>query len=115
MQSILAVHILPCPVPLKPCHVVAQVLGVSCPRSCFLQLDSSTPTRFRARVGQKVKKGQAIGTVGSTGGSIAPHLHYEVIVDSVNVDPIKYFIEQLSADQFKELVIRSKKMNQSLD
>lgn len=70
---------------------------------------------INARVGQRVKKGQPIGTVGSTGGSVAPHLHYEVIVNNQNVEPVKFFMENLSADQFKELVSRSKKMNQSLD
>lgn len=67
------------------------------------------------RPGQRVKKGQAIGTVGSSGGSVAPHLHYEVIIKGVNVEPVKFFMENLSADQFKEVVNRSKKMNQSLD
>ena len=67
------------------------------------------------RVGQKIKKGQALGTVGSTGGSIAPHLHYEVIQDGSNVDPIKFFAEGLNSGQYQELAIKSKKQNQSLD
>jgi murein DD-endopeptidase MepM/ murein hydrolase activator NlpD len=67
------------------------------------------------RAGQKIKKGEAIGTVGTSGGSIAPHLHYEVVKDGNNIDPIRFFIENLSADQFKELYTRSKKKNQSLD
>lgn len=67
------------------------------------------------RVGQKIKKGQTLGTVGSTGGSIAPHLHYEVIQDGANIDPIKFFAEGLNAAQFQELVTKSKKQNQSLD
>ena len=67
------------------------------------------------RAGQKIKKGQVLGTVGSTGGSIAPHLHYEIIQDGANVDPIKFFAEGLSAGQFQELVTKSIKQNQSLD
>lgn len=67
------------------------------------------------RVGQKLKKGQSIGSVGSTGGSIAPHLHYEVIQDGANVDPIKFFAEGLNAEEFQELAMKSKKQNQSLD
>jgi murein DD-endopeptidase MepM/ murein hydrolase activator NlpD len=67
------------------------------------------------RVGQKIKKGHTLGTVGSTGGSIAPHLHYEVIQDGANIDPIKFFAEGLNAAQFQELVTKSKKQNQSLD
>jgi murein DD-endopeptidase MepM/ murein hydrolase activator NlpD len=67
------------------------------------------------RPGQRVKKGQPVATVGSSGGSIAPHLHYEVMKDGHNIDPVKFFIENLNADQFKELYTRSRKKNQSLD
>lgn len=67
------------------------------------------------RTGQKIKKGETLGTIGSSGGSIAPHLHYEVIQDGANIDPIKFFAEGLHAGQFQELVNKSKKQNQSLD
>jgi len=67
------------------------------------------------RQGQKIKKGAIIGSVGSTGGSIAPHLHYEVIQDGDNVDPLKFFAEGLSAELYQELLAKSKKQNQSLD
>jgi murein DD-endopeptidase MepM/ murein hydrolase activator NlpD len=70
---------------------------------------------IHVRIGQKIKKGQSIGSVGSTGGSIAPHLHYEVIQDGVNIDPIKFFAEGLHADDFQALAIKSKTQNQSLD
>jgi murein DD-endopeptidase MepM/ murein hydrolase activator NlpD len=67
------------------------------------------------RQGQNLKKGDFIGTVGSSGGSIAPHLHYEVIQDGSNIDPLKFFAEGLNAELFQELVTKSKKQNQSLD
>ncbi len=70
---------------------------------------------INVRIGQKIKKGQAIGSVGSSGGSIAPHLHYEVIQEGANIDPIKFFAEGLNAEEFQELAIKSKKQNQSLD
>lgn len=67
------------------------------------------------RKGQKIKKGDTIGSVGSTGGSIAPHLHYEVIQNGTNIDPLKFFAEGLSAELYQELLTKSKKQNQSLD
>ncbi|MBX2916448.1 MAG: M23 family metallopeptidase [Cyclobacteriaceae bacterium] len=67
------------------------------------------------RTGQKIEKGQVIAAIGSTGGSIAPHLHYEVIKNGVSLDPIKFFMEGISSAQYKVLVSLSKKQNQSLD
>jgi len=40
--------------------------------------------------GQKIQKGKIIGTVGTTGASSGPHLHYEVIKEGKRVDPIAY-------------------------
>ena len=70
---------------------------------------------FVVRTGQKVEKGQPIATIGSTGGSIAPHLHYEVIKNGVNLDPIKFFMEGITSAQYKVMLSLSKKQNQSLD
>ena len=40
------------------------------------------------KVGDKVKRGQRVGTEGSTGNSSGPHVHYEVRLDGVKVDPV---------------------------
>ncbi len=52
---------------------------------------------FNVKVGQRVKRGDVIATVGSTGRSTGPHLHYELLVHQRNVDPIKYILEEYRA------------------
>ncbi|NOS94387.1 MAG: M23 family metallopeptidase [Cyclobacteriaceae bacterium] len=70
---------------------------------------------LKVRYGQKVIKGQTIGVVGSSGGSIAPHLHYEVIKNGKNVNPVYYIIGGLTSTQFQQMLYNSTKQNQSLD
>ncbi len=65
--------------------------------------------------GEKIKKGQKIGSVGSTGTSTAPHLHYEVIRNGKSVNPIDFIMDGLSPEEYKELVLRSSVENQSFD
>jgi murein DD-endopeptidase MepM/ murein hydrolase activator NlpD len=67
------------------------------------------------KTGQRVTKGMTIGTVGSSGGSTAPHVHYEVIRDGEPVDPCLYFLEGLNSSEYALLLQRSRKQNQSLD
>jgi murein DD-endopeptidase MepM/ murein hydrolase activator NlpD len=70
---------------------------------------------IRVRYGQHIDKGATLGTVGSSGGSVAPHVHYEVIRDGENTDPVHFMIEQLSSADYKKLTALAKKQNQSLD
>jgi murein DD-endopeptidase MepM/ murein hydrolase activator NlpD len=67
------------------------------------------------RVGQKVTKGERIGTVGSSGGSIAPHLHFEIIRNEQQVDPIDYLMQGITSKEYAALQLISKQKNQSLD
>jgi murein DD-endopeptidase MepM/ murein hydrolase activator NlpD len=67
------------------------------------------------RFGARVAKGEAIGTVGNSGGSVAPHVHYEILRDKVNVDPVHYLMEGLTAAQHHLMVTMSHQQNQSLD
>jgi murein DD-endopeptidase MepM/ murein hydrolase activator NlpD len=65
--------------------------------------------------GQRVKKGQVIGTVGNSGGSIAPHLHYEVLRKGKEQNPMHYLLQNIHPETYQELFMISKKQNQSLD
>jgi len=59
---------------------------------------------FKVRKGQKVKRGQVIGTVGNSGLSTAPHLHYEVHRNNKKVNPIYYFFNDLSPEDYEEII-----------
>lgn len=69
----------------------------------------------KVKKGQKVTRGQLIGLVGSTGKSTAPHLHYEVLKNGSNVNPIGYFYNDLSAEEYEEILKISSNPNQSFD
>ena len=51
---------------------------------------------MRFEEGDKIKKGQIIGYCGSTGKSTAPHVHYEVLLNSVGVNPVKYLNKEIA-------------------
>ncbi len=54
--------------------------------------------------GDSVRRGQLIGLVGSTGGSIGPHLHYEVIYKNQVVNPINYLDRNMTNDEYNRLM-----------
>jgi murein DD-endopeptidase MepM/ murein hydrolase activator NlpD len=71
--------------------------------------------KYNVRKNQKVKRGDLIGFVGSTGRSEAPHLHYEVFKDNNRINPINFYYGSLTAEEFSKLLERSSLQNQSLD
>ena len=70
---------------------------------------------IHVRHGAKISKGAVIGAIGTSGGSVAPHLHYEIILDGRNIDPVIYMVEGLSSSDHDVLKLLSHQQNQSLD
>mgnify|MGYP006276336219 CR=1 FL=1 len=65
--------------------------------------------------GQEVKRGEFIATVGNSGRSIAPHLHYEVRYNDKPVDPVNYYFNDLTPEEYEQMLIISSRPNQSFD
>jgi hypothetical protein len=70
---------------------------------------------IEVRAGQRVKRGQPLGKVGSTGTSTAPHCHYEVHLKGKQVNPIHYVMDGLSPREYQTLVKAAAGANQSMD
>ncbi|GAA4813773.1 M23 family metallopeptidase [Litoribaculum gwangyangense] len=71
--------------------------------------------KYNVRKNQKVKRGDLIGFVGSTGRSEAPHLHYEIFKDGEKINPINFYYGSLTAEEFNKMLENATLENQSLD
>jgi murein DD-endopeptidase MepM/ murein hydrolase activator NlpD len=67
------------------------------------------------RPGAKVKRGTVIGLVGNTGMSLAPHLHYEVRLNDNPINPINFYFNDLTPDEFEKMLALAANSGQSLD
>jgi len=72
-------------------------------------------SKYNVSRGQKVKRGEIIGYVGSTGTSVAPHLHYEVYKDGRKVNPVQYYYNDLTPEEYDKMLELASKENQSFD
>lgn len=72
-------------------------------------------SQYNVKRRQKVKRGDIIGYVGSTGRSVGPHLHYEIFKDGKRVDPLNYYSGNLSAEEFDIMLNLATQENQSMD
>ncbi len=72
-------------------------------------------SKFEVKLGQTVNRGEVIGLVGSTGKSTGPHLHYEVIKNGDKLNPINYFHNDLTPDEYEKMLEISSNSNVSFD
>lgn len=70
---------------------------------------------IKVKKGEKVKRGQEIGTLGNTGKSTAPHLHYEVIKNNRAVNPINFFFNDITPEEYDKIIELSQYPSQTLD
>ncbi len=71
--------------------------------------------RVKVKPGQRVKRGEIIGWVGSTGKSTGPHCHYEVHKNGRPIDPVYFFYNDLTPEQFDRMLKIATSSNQSFD
>lgn len=70
---------------------------------------------IEVRKGRPVKKGTRLGYVGMSGNSFAPHLHYEVLKDTLVLDPVHHFFGSVSPDEYVNMLVMSASTGQSMD
>lgn len=72
-------------------------------------------SKILVRAGQRVKRGQTIALVGSTGKSTGPHCHYEVWKNGTKIDPVNYFFNDITPEQYDQILKIVEQGNQSFD
>ncbi|MFS8615783.1 MAG: M23 family metallopeptidase [Solitalea sp.] len=72
-------------------------------------------SKILVKPGQKVKRGQVIGLVGNSGSSTAPHVHYEVHKNGKPVNPVHFYFNDLTPEEYQQMLQISSQANQSFD
>ncbi|MCA0427882.1 MAG: M23 family metallopeptidase [Bacteroidetes bacterium] len=72
-------------------------------------------SRIKVRPGMKIQRGELLGYVGSTGTSTAPHVHYEIIRGDRKINPINYFFNDLTEEEYQAIRELANREGQSFD
>lgn len=72
-------------------------------------------SKMDVRRGEKVKRGKVIGHVGNTGKSTSPHLHYEVHKGGKSIDPVNFFFNDITPEEYEMMLELSLRPSQTLD
>jgi murein DD-endopeptidase MepM/ murein hydrolase activator NlpD len=72
-------------------------------------------SRVVAKQGQKIKRGDLVGYVGNTGTSSGPHLHYEVRKNSNPVNPVNFYYNDLTPEEYEKMLELASREGQAFD
>lgn len=71
--------------------------------------------KIMVRAGQEIKRGEVIGLIGNSGTSTAPHLHYEVIKNGIKINPVNFYFNDLTPEEYDKVLEIASQPNQSFD